>query len=145
MAFSNPRGRTQSSLSDINITPFVDVVLVLLIIFMLTAPILESSIQVDLPKTRTVKVVSEEKVVVTLDSKQNLYVGNDIVNIHRLGVTVLDQLKGAGTQPVFIRCDKTVTFGAFAKVVDALKQANLTNLNIVTEPLEINPGSPGGH
>ncbi len=61
MAFSNSQGRTQSSLSQINITPFVDVVLVLLIIFMLTAPILESSIQVDLPKTRTVKVVSEEK------------------------------------------------------------------------------------
>jgi biopolymer transport protein ExbD/biopolymer transport protein TolR len=51
-------------------------------------------------------------------------------------VTVLDQLKGAGTQPVFIRCDQNVSFGAFARVVDALKQANLTNLNIVTEPLE---------
>ena len=62
MAFTNPRGRTQSSLSDINITPFVDVVLVLLIIFMLTAPILESGIEVDLPKTKTVKIVSEEKV-----------------------------------------------------------------------------------
>ena len=141
MAFTNPRGRTQSSLSDINITPFVDVVLVLLIIFMLTAPILESGIEVDLPKTKTVKVVSEEKVVITLDKKQNIYVGNDPVNIHRLGVTVLDRLKGAGTQPVFIRCDQNATFGAFARVVDALKQANLTNLNIVTEPLEIKSGS----
>ena len=141
MAFTNPRGRTQSSLSDINITPFVDVVLVLLIIFMLTAPILESGIQVDLPKTKTVKVVSEEKVVITLDKKQNVYVGNDLVNIHRLGVTVLDRLKGAGAQPVFIRCDENASFGAFARVVDALKQANLTNLNIVTEPLETKPGS----
>ena len=141
MAFTNPRGRTQSSLSDINITPFVDVVLVLLVIFMLTAPILESGIEVDLPKTKTVKVVSEEKVVITLDKKQNIYVGNDPVNIHRLGVTVLDKLKGAGTQPVFIRCDQNATFGAFARVVDALKQANLTNLNIVTEPLEIKSGS----
>ena len=141
MAFTNPRGRTQSSLSDINITPFVDVVLVLLIIFMLTAPILESGIEVDLPKTKTVKVVSEEKVVITLDKKQNIYVGNDPVNIHRLGVTVLDRLKGAGTQPVFIRCDQNATFGAFARVVDALKQANLTNLNIVTEPLEIKSSS----
>ena len=140
MAFTNPRGRTQTSLSEINITPFVDVVLVLLIIFMLTAPILESGIEVDLPKTKTVKIVSEEKVVITIDKKQNIYVGNDPVNIHRLGVTVLDQLKGAGTQPVFIRCDQNVSFGAFARVVDALKQANLTNLNIVTEPLETKPG-----
>ncbi len=136
MAFTNPRGRTQTSLSEINITPFVDVVLVLLIIFMLTAPILESGIEVDLPKTKTVKIVSEEKVVITIDKKQNIYVGNDPVNIHRLADTVLRQLKGAGTQPVFIRCDRSVTFEAFARVVDALKQANLTNLNIVTQPLD---------
>jgi len=136
MAFTNPRGRTQTSLSDINITPFVDVVLVLLIIFMLTAPILESGIEVDLPKTKTVKVVSEEKVVITIDKKQNLYVGNDAVNIHRLASTVLDRMRGAKTQPVFIRCDQNVSFGAFARVVDELKQASVTNINVVTTPLE---------
>jgi biopolymer transport protein ExbD/biopolymer transport protein TolR len=139
MAFTSPRGRTQSSLSEINITPFVDVVLVLLIIFMLTAPILESGIEVDLPKTKTVKVVSEEKVVITLDKNQNIYVGNDLVNYHRLAVTVLGKIKG--DQPIFIRCDQNVSFGAFARVVDALKQASFTNLNIVTEPLETKPGS----
>jgi biopolymer transport protein TolR len=141
MAFSNPQGRTQSSLSEINITPFVDVVLVLLIIFMLTAPILESGIEVDLPKTTTVKIVSEEKVVVTITKKEEIYVGNDPVNIHRLGVTVLDHLRGAGNQPVFIRCDRDASFGAFAKVVEALKQSTLTNLNIVTEPQEIKQGT----
>ena len=141
MAFTTSKGRTQTSLSEINITPFVDVVLVLMIIFMLTAPILESGIEVDLPKTKTVKVVSEEKVVITIDKKQNIYVGNDAINIHRLGVYVLDQFKGSGNQPVFIRCDQNVSFGAFAQVVDALKQAHLTNLNIVTEPLETKPGS----
>jgi biopolymer transport protein ExbD/biopolymer transport protein TolR len=141
MAFTTPKGQTRTSLSEINVTPFVDVVLVLLIIFMLTAPILESGIEVDLPKTRTVKVLSEEKVVVTIDKRQTIYVGNDPVNIHRLGSSVLDQLRGAGTQPVFIRCDQNVPFGAFAKVVDALKQANLTNLNVVTEPLETRGGS----
>jgi biopolymer transport protein TolR len=141
MAFTTPRGRTQTSLSEINITPFVDVVLVLLIIFMLTAPILQSGIEVELPKTKTVKVVSEEKVVITLTRSETIYVGNDPVNIHKLGVTVLDHLKGAGNQPIFIRCDQNATFGAFARVVDALKQANLTNLSIVTEPLEIKQGS----
>jgi len=135
MAFSTPKGRTHTSLSEINVTPFVDVVLVLLIIFMLTAPILESGIEVDLPKTKTVKVVSEEKVVITIDKRQTIYVGNDPVNIHRLGSSLLDQLRGAGNSPVFIRCDQAVPFGAFAKVMDALKQANLTNVSIVTEPL----------
>jgi biopolymer transport protein TolR len=136
MAFTTPQGRTQTTLSEINVTPFVDVVLVLLIIFMLTAPILESGIEVDLPKTKTVKVTSDEKVVVTIDKRQTIYVGNDSVNIRRLGSSVLDHLKGAGEQPVFIRCDQNVPFGTFAKVVDALKQANLTNVNVVTEPLE---------
>ena len=136
MAFTTLKGRTHTSLAEINITPFVDVVLVLLIIFMLTAPILESGIEVDLPKTHTVKAISDEKVVVTIDKRQTIYVGNDPVNIHRLGSYVLDHLKGAGETPVFIRCDQKVPFGAFATVVDALKQANLTNLNVVTEPLE---------
>jgi biopolymer transport protein TolR len=135
MAFTNPKGRTQTSLSEINVTPFVDVVLVLLIIFMLTAPILQSGIEVDLPKTRTVKAISEERVVVTVDKKQTVYVGNNPVNIHRLGAAVLDSMHGEKTSPVFLRCDQAVPFGAFAKVIDALKQAGLTNINIVTEPL----------
>lgn len=141
MAFTNPKGRTQTSLSEINVTPFVDVVLVLLIIFMLTAPILQSGIEVDLPKTQTVKAISEERVVVTVDKKQTVYVGNDAVNIHRLGAAVLDRMSGEKTSPVYLRCDQAVPFGAFAKVVDALKQAGLTNINIVTEPLNTSGSS----
>jgi biopolymer transport protein TolR len=135
MAFTTPKGRTQTSLSDINVTPFVDVMMVLLVIFMITAPLLESGIEVDLPKTKTVKVVTDEKVVVTIDKKQTIYVGNDPVNIHRLGASVLDHMHGAIGSPVYIRCDQSVPFGSFAQVVDALKQANLTNISIVTEPL----------
>jgi biopolymer transport protein ExbD/biopolymer transport protein TolR len=63
MAFTTAKGKTQTSLSEINVTPFVDVVLVLLIIFMITAPILESGIEVDLPKTKTVRSVATERVV----------------------------------------------------------------------------------
>ena len=135
MAFTTPKGTTQTSMADINVTPFVDVMLVLLVIFMVTAPLLESGIEVDLPKTRTVQVISQERVVVTIDKRQTIYVGNDPVNIHRLGDTVRQRLKNAEKSPVFIRCDQAVSFGAFAQVVDALKQSNLTNINIVTEPL----------
>ena len=136
MAFTNSRGRTQSSLSDINITPFVDVVLVLLIIFMLTAPIIESGMVMGSHKTKTVRAVSQDKVVVTIDRQRNYYVGNDTVNIHLLGQTVLNRIKDSPTQPVYIRCDGNVEFGDFVQVVDALKQANVTNITIVTEPLE---------
>ena len=82
MAFTNNHGRTQSSLSDINMTPFVDVVLVLLVMFMVTAPILQSGIDVAVPKTKTVKEITEERLVISIDKQQRVYFGNDPVNIH---------------------------------------------------------------
>ena len=135
MAFTTPKGTTQTSMSDINVTPFVDVMLVLLIIFMVTAPLLQSGIEVDLPKTKTVKVIDQERVVVTIDKRQTIYVGNKPVNIHKLGDVILKRTKGDDKSPVFIRCDVSVPFGAWAQVLDALKQAKLNNINIVTEPL----------
>ncbi|MGH2524242.1 MAG: ExbD/TolR family protein, partial [Anaerolineales bacterium] len=77
--------QTSSTLAEINIVPLVDVVLVLLIIFMITAPVLQSGIEVELPKTKTVKAITEERLVLTIDRAQRLYVGNDPVNIHALG------------------------------------------------------------
>ena len=141
MAFTNSKGRTQTSLSDINITPFVDVVLVLLIIFMLTAPVLESGMVMDSHKTKTVKTVQQDKVVVTIDKDRNYYVGNDMINIHLLGATVVKRLNGSANRPVYIRCVENVKFGTFVQVVDALKQANVTNLVIVTEPLDTSGSS----
>jgi len=135
MAFTSPQGRTRTSLSDINVTPFVDVMLVLLIIFMVTAPILESGIEVDLPKTHTVKAVAIQKVVITIDKKQTLYVGNDPVNINLLGSIVIERLQGTRGAPVFIRADEAVPFGTIARVFDALEQANVTNINVVTQPI----------
>lgn len=142
MAFITPKGTTQTSLSEINVTPLVDVVLVLLVIFMLTAPILQSGIEVNLPKTRTVRVVKTEKVVITIDKAQNLYIGNNPVNIHALGSTVQQKLNGDMNTPVYIRADQAVPFGTFATVMDALKQSNVTNVSIVTQPLRTKKASP---
>ena len=135
MAFTTAQGRTRTSLSEINVTPFVDVMLVLLIIFMITAPVLESGIEVDLPTTHTVKAVSIQKVVITIDKNQTLYVGNDPVNIHLLGSTVSERLQGSSSAPVFIRADKGIPWGTMCQVLDALTQAGVTNTNFVTEPL----------
>src|SRR6516162_8968529 len=87
---------TQTSLSEINMVPFVDVVLVLLIIFMITAPILQSGIEVDVPKTHSVKEITEERLVVTIDKNQRIYLGNEPVNIHELGAKIKKQLKHPG-------------------------------------------------
>jgi biopolymer transport protein TolR len=125
---------TQTSLSDINMVPFIDVVLVLLIIFMITAPILQSGIDVDVPKTHTVKEVNQQRLVVTIDKNQRIYLGNDPVNIHQLPGKIKAQLKHSG-DAVFLRADETVPFGAFATVIDELRMSGVANISIVTEPI----------
>jgi biopolymer transport protein TolR len=131
--------QTGTSLSEINIVPFVDVMLVLLIIFMITAPILQSGIDVNLPKTQTVKEVTEQRLVVTIDRAQVIYLGNEAVNIHQLGNKIRGQMRSSQADAVFLRCDETVPFGAFATVVDALRQSGIENVSVVTEPLSSRP------
>jgi biopolymer transport protein ExbD/biopolymer transport protein TolR len=130
---------TDTSLSDINIVPFVDVMLVLLIIFMITAPILQSGIDVSLPKTRTVREIAEQRLVVTINSAQLVYLGNDPVNIHELGGKIRSQMRNPQTDAVFLRCDETVPFGTFATVMDTLRQSGIDNVSVVTEPLTTRP------
>jgi biopolymer transport protein TolR len=126
--------QTQSTLSEINMVPFIDVVLVLLIIFMITAPILQSGIEVDVPKTKTVKEINQDRLVVTVDKAQRVYLGNEAVNIHQLGKRIKAQLKDP-KEGIFLRCDETVPFGSFAAVIDALRQSGVNNISIVTEPI----------
>jgi biopolymer transport protein TolR len=126
--------QTQTSLSEINMVPFIDVVLVLLIIFMITAPILQSGIEVDVPKTKTVHQITEQHVVITVDKAQRIYLGDTPVNIHELGDKIHAQQKKP-EDTIYLRCDETVPFGAFATVVDSLRQSGINNISIVTQPI----------
>lgn len=143
MAFTNNKGRTQSSLSDINITPFVDVVLVLLVMFMVTAPILQSGIEVTLPKTKTVKEITQQRMVITIDKDQRVFLGNDPVNINQIPEILRSKVHDPASQSIFIRADEKVPFGAFATVMDAVKQTGITNVSIVTQPYETQPKAAG--
>jgi biopolymer transport protein TolR len=136
MAFTTNNGRTQTALADINITPLVDVVLVLLIIFMVTAPILQSGIEVNVPKTRTVKEITEERTVITINKDQRVFLGNEAININQIAATLRQKIRDPRGQSIFIRADENVPFGAFATVMDAVKQSGITNVSIVTQPLE---------
>jgi len=136
MAFTNNRGQTQTSLSEINVTPFVDVVLVLLVMFMITAPVLQSGIEVAVPKTKTVKEITEERLVISIDRQQKVYLGNDPININEIGVKLREKLRDPERMTIYLRSDENVPFGAFATVMDAIKQAGITNVSIVTEPLQ---------
>jgi len=136
MAFTANNGRTQTSLAEINITPLVDVVLVLLVIFMLAAPVLQSGIEVAVPKTRTVKEVTESRVVVTIAKDQSVFIGDKPVNIHDIPTRLRQSGQDPSHQVIYLRADERVPFGAFATVMDAVKQAGITNISIVTQPLE---------
>jgi biopolymer transport protein TolR len=125
---------TQTALSEINMVPFIDVVLVLLIIFMITAPILQSGIEVDVPKTHTVKEITQQRIVVTMDKNQLIYLGNDPVNIHQLADKIKKQAKHQN-DVVYLRADETVPFGAFCTIIDTLRQSGISNISIVTQPI----------
>src|SRR6201996_8165008 len=110
MAFSSG-GRTQTSLAEINITPLVDVVLVLLLIFMLTAPVLQSGIEVAVPKTRSVNQLTEERTVIIIDKAQNVFLQDKPVNINALPAA-LEATNGEGkSKTVYVRADESVPFG----------------------------------
>jgi biopolymer transport protein TolR len=136
MAFS-AKGRTQTALAEINITPLVDVVLVLLLIFMLTAPVLQSGVIVAIPKTRSVNQLTEERMVVTIDKDQNVFLQDKPVNVNDLP-TLLRTVGSAPTAKriIYLRADERVPFGAFASVMDAVKQAGITDISIVTQPIQ---------
>ena len=131
------RARTQTALADINITPLVDVVLVLLLIFMLTAPVLQSGVDVAIPKTRTVNQLTEERMVVTIDKDQNVFLQDKPVNVNDLPARLrVGPNAPSSKRVVYVRADEAVPFGAFASVMDAVKQAGITNISIVTRPIE---------
>jgi biopolymer transport protein ExbD/biopolymer transport protein TolR len=144
MAYSSQMGsgrrRTQTALSEINITPLVDVVLVLLLIFMLTAPVLQSGIDVAIPHTRSTATLTEERMVVTIDKDQNVYLqaggADKQVNLADLPALLDAKGKDPAKKTVYVRADERVQFGAFASVMEAVKRAGITNISIVTQPIQ---------
>jgi biopolymer transport protein TolR len=138
MAITTREGRTQTTLAEINMIPFIDIVLVLLIIFMVTAPVIQSGIEVNVPKTQVVRELNEEKLVVSIDKKQTLYLGSDPVNINELGDKIREKLLDPTRKSVYLMADEAVPFQIFASVLDRLTMAGITNVSIVTQPMDKN-------
>lgn len=136
MAFSTQAGGTRPSLSEINVTPLVDVVLVLLIIFMVTAPILQTGIEVNLPRTRTVAEVNpEQRAVITITREDILYYRSRPVNFNEMGAVLRKEL-GDSSQPVFLQADEDVRWKTIVTVVDEIRMSGYKTINLVTKPLK---------
>ena len=135
MAITTREGKTQTTLAEINMVPFIDIVLVLLIIFMVTAPVIQSGIEVNVPQTVVVREISEEKVVVSVRKDQSVYLQNNPVNINVLGEKILEMLPDPTRRSVYLAADQDIPFGTFANVMDRLKAVGIENVSIVTQPL----------
>jgi len=141
MGMQTNRGGDRTVLSEINVTPFVDVMLVLLVIFMLTTPILYQGVDVKLPKTESKPIPSierEQKVVVTLNRDGEIFIEKNRYTLHQLRVEIRQLISARGrdieSENVFLRADSRVPYGTVVKVMSEIRNAGVTNLGLITEP-----------
>ncbi len=139
MAFTNRNGRTQTALSEINVTPLVDVMLVLLVIFMVTAPILQTGIQVNLPKTREARQdeATPQAIIISVDKEGSVYLSGknerQAVNINDLPKVLEERLGTSKDRRVYLRGDGETPYRVIAYVLDQAKKVQ-ANVSLVTEP-----------
>ncbi len=145
MAIGSSNGGNRKFLSEINVTPFVDVMLVLLVIFMVTTPILYQGVDVNLPKVSSKPIPSiqnDKKVVVTIDKKGNLYIEKKQYSLSELKLKVrsliLEGGKNLKQEQVFLRADSDVPYGTVIKVMSEIQKAGVENLGLITIPASNN-------
>jgi biopolymer transport protein TolR len=134
LRFKVPRKRTYDALHDINVTNLVDVVLVLLIIFMIAAPMMQSGIDINLPQAKAAPEDMGEGVVVTITKAQQIYIDERVSNLDRFEGILGDVTQKKGSRSVFLRADKDVPYGLVIDVVGKIKSMGIENLGLVTEP-----------
>ncbi len=126
---------TDRLMSDINVTPFVDVMLVLLVIFMVTAPMMLQGVDVALPEVTAKRLVAQkENLVVTLDKNRQLHINDLAVNMDFLKEKLIKILENRVDREVYFRSDKDVPYGEVVKVMAQIKAAGVTKLGMVTVP-----------
>ncbi len=125
-------GSTRVPMAEINVTPLVDVVLVLLIIFMVTAPFLQGGLQIDLPKVASRGLDVREGLIVSVRADRTVAVGNRVVPLS--GFEDALESAGAGRRPVFLKADRAVPYGQVVEMIARMRRIGVASLGIVTEP-----------
>jgi len=127
--------RLGPALAEINITPFVDVVLVLLVIFLITAPMMLGGIDVKVPKTETRTSKPEERLVLTVTRDRGVYLENQPISLDRLTKVLSGMVQRNPKAAVFLKADEAVAYGVVMKVMDVIKKAGIDRVGMVTEPV----------
>ena len=133
-ADGEPSRRIGSSLSEINVVPLVDVVLVLLLIFMLTAPMMYRGIDVNLPKTASKPTAVEERMVLTLTRDQVIYLNDRPVPLAGLDAQLRNTMKNRGDKTLYLKADQRLSYGFVVETMDRVRRAGVERLGMVTEP-----------
>ena len=120
-----------SALGEINVTPLVDVVLVLLLVFMITAPMMSRGIDVTLPVADQPQVEPEDRITVTVNAKRQIFVGDRAVNLLRLEDQLRGMLDGRASKVVYLRADESLRYGRVIAVVDIIKRAGVEQIGFV--------------
>ncbi len=128
-------GNHRELMSDINVTPFVDVMLVLLIIFMVTAPMMVQGLNVDLPEATAKPLDSEkEHLIITIDKNHLVYINDFKVSVEFLGEKLDKMLQGRSDREVYLKADKNIPYGIVVQVMAEIKKAGIEQLGMITEP-----------
>ena len=124
-------------MSDINVTPFVDVMLVLLIIFMVTAPMMMQGVEVNLPQTTTKNIKTrEDPLILTINKKGEIFLEKQRIRLEGLETKIKAIFKYRRDKEVLLRADKDVPYGFVIKVIAGVKSAGINKLGMITEPLD---------
>lgn len=125
-----------TSLSEINVTPLVDVMLVLLIIFMVTAPMMQSGIGVNLPQAETESMPAEEGLTLTITKDRYIHIEDSVINQFLLEQKLKEYFFGKERKLVFLQADKDLPYGFVMRILDIVKKADVEVVGLVVEPLE---------
>jgi len=123
-------------MSEINMVPFVDIVLVLLIIFMISAPMMYRGIDINLPQSSVNTIKQEQRIMLAVDRDLNLFVDGEGVSITGLEATIQKKRRPGSDTTVYLKADRAVPYGAIISVMDIVKRLGIDKLGMVTEPLK---------
>jgi biopolymer transport protein TolR len=127
-------GRT--TMSEINVTPMVDVMLVLLVIFMVTAPLIQQGVKLNLPQAKAAPVeASEKKLVVSVDARKRVFIGDAEVRLDQLEEKLKANAKAQADKEVYLYADRALPYGTVMEVMAAAQRAGITNLGMITDPM----------
>jgi biopolymer transport protein TolR len=137
MAMSGGKGAPgRTTMSEINVTPMVDVMLVLLIIFMVTAPLIQQGVKVNLPETKAAPVESnEKKLILSVDSSHRVFLGDVEVPLDDLEEKLKSNAKAQADKEVYLHADKEIPYGVVVDVMAAAQRAGISNVGMITDPV----------